>query len=279
MGIWMLSQCVFRDNIIMPYQQGQFCIKGSFAQSLCLCLLLKRASLSNLVVVFKFNGASSLMRKSGLAWDRGVGDHTTKYICDWKQLANKGHPSKTKTSLAPAAMYGEQQREGSSVRYEQVMQLPGLLWQLLVLYRDGEWVDVSELAGWTAAWAAHPSPQGLAVAACFTGPFWMALLPWLCEILPCPVRNHLGTLDLYCKMGAKALSISSCSSSSCTEDMAMPLVTVCPRRKTSSLFMTVGQRTTGIFGNINLQPSCRCYCAKALCPSAPTTTNFLALLG
>lgn len=63
----MLSQSVFQDDIIMPYQQGQFCIKGSFAQSLRLCLPLKRACLSNLVVVVKFNGTRGLMHKRGLA--------------------------------------------------------------------------------------------------------------------------------------------------------------------------------------------------------------------
>ena len=55
----MLSQCVFQDGITTSHQQGQFCIKGSFAQSLCLCLPLRRTSHSALVVVF--NGTSSLM--------------------------------------------------------------------------------------------------------------------------------------------------------------------------------------------------------------------------
>lgn len=60
------------------------------------CFSLKRDSLFNLVVVFKFNGTSSLMHERGLAWDPEAGGHTTEYICDWKWLANKGHSSKTK---------------------------------------------------------------------------------------------------------------------------------------------------------------------------------------
>lgn len=126
------------------------------------------------------------MHKSESAWDWGVKDCTAKYIWDWKWLI-KDTPLKSRTSPVPVGCKDEDGGRGS-VHCELVMGLLG--------------------------------PCGTAGPGC-AGAFCRSLLDTLCQgfvsFQLCLVQSYLGTLDLCCKMGAKGLSNSLCSSFSCAE--------------------------------------------------------------
>lgn len=104
-------------------------------------------------------------------------------------------------------MWGEQQKGGGSVWCELVM-------QLLVPYHGEELVYMSKLVWWTVAGhmcgpLTRTIGPGCSVSFCRSLlDSCQVLLSWLCELLPCWVTNHLGILDLYCKMATKARSIS-----------------------------------------------------------------------
>lgn len=256
MGIRMLPQHVFQDNIIMPYQQGQFCIKGSFTQPLRLCLPLKGASLSTLVVVFQLNGTSSLMHKSFLAWDRGVGDGT-------------GRPSKNGTS-ARFCCDVRKRTEGRKRSAVWAGDAGAVPWQRGAV-RVGAGRGNSSRPRARAAplhhrtwlrWLILQVPSGW-----LSGQIPLALALWAFAVFSKTSSGCFGSLLQDGSKRPKHLLVwffflywrSSNAACYCH---------VCPRRKTSSLFMTVGQCGAGTFGN-KLRAQLQ----------VPTTTSFTALLG